>query len=131
MVGEITAQFLRTFDAARERCWIAERDGQMAGSVFLVKHSKTVARLRLLYVEPSARGLGIGQRLVDECILAARQLGYRRLELWTNSVLVAARGIYESRGFVKTAEERHRSFGKDLVGQTWSLDLTLAPRGRS
>jgi GNAT superfamily N-acetyltransferase len=123
LVAEIVAQFIKTYDATRERCWIAERAGAIVGSVFVVKDSDTTAKLRLLYVEPDARGLGIGQRLVQECVDFACAAGYRQLTLWTNSILTSARRIYEAAGFRLTKEEPHHSFGHDLVGQYWTLDL--------
>jgi DNA-binding MarR family transcriptional regulator/GNAT superfamily N-acetyltransferase len=123
LVAEIAAAFLKNFDSTGERCWIAERDGEQVGSVFVVRQSKTVAKLRLLIVEPSARGLGIGARLVEECIRFSRASGYRKLILWTNSILIAARRIYEAQGFQLTASEPHHSFGQDLVGETWELKL--------
>jgi DNA-binding MarR family transcriptional regulator/N-acetylglutamate synthase-like GNAT family acetyltransferase len=123
LVAEIGAKFLRNFDPKLERCWIAERDGENVGSVFLVKQTKSIAKLRLLIVDPKARGLGIGARLVGECIRFAGRAGYRKLTLWTNSVLDAARHIYEAEGFTLVREEPHRSFGHDLVGQYWELKL--------
>jgi GNAT superfamily N-acetyltransferase len=123
LVAEVLGRFVRKRDPARERAWIAERDGKIVGSIFCVSKSKTVAALRVLYVEPSARGLGIGNRLVEECIGFAREAGYQTLTLWTNSVLDSARRIYQAKGFTLIEEERHHSFGKDLVGQNWELSL--------
>lgn len=123
LVAEILGQFVRHFDPQAENAWVAERDGSVVGSVFLVKESDRVAKLRLLYVEPSARGLGIGRRLVQECIACAREKRYEMLTLWTNDVLASARRIYQSQGFRLVKEERHHSFGRDLVGQNWELTL--------
>ncbi len=124
LVAEIVAEFIHNLDPPRERCWIAEKDGANVGSVFLVKKSASVAKLRLLLVESSARGLGIGKRLVEECVRFARQAGYKKIVLWTQSELLAARGIYLKAGFHKIAEETHQSFGrKDLIAETWELKL--------
>ena len=124
LVAQIVADFVKNYDRKKERCWIAEKDGENIGCVFLVKESKQVARLRLLIVLPKARGLGVGKRLVDECTRFARQAGYKKIVLWTNSVLVAARGIYEKAGYKLVKAEKHHSFGHDLSGETWELDLS-------
>jgi len=123
LVAEIVAGFVQRYDARRERCWIAERDGDVIGCVFLVKKSRSVAQLRLLLVEPAARGIGLGTRLVDECVRFARQAGYRKLVLWTQSELEAARRLYVAAGFRRTRTERHHSFGKSLVAEIWELVL--------
>ena len=123
LVAEIVAHFVRHYDAKRERCWIAALDGEVVGSVFLVARSTTVAQLRLLLVEPQARGAGLGARLVSECVRFARQTGYRKIMLWTQSELSAARRLYAAAGFRVVRKERNASFGKDLVSETWELDL--------
>lgn len=123
LVTEIAAKFLGSFDASRERCWIAELDGAPVGSVFLVRHTDEIAKLRLLLVDPAGRGHGLGKRLVGECIAFARACGYRKITLWTQSILVAARKIYQDAGFVLVSTEPHRSFGQSLIGETWELKL--------
>ena len=124
LVAQIIADFVKNYDPKKERCWIAEKDGENIGCVFLVKESNQAARLRLLIVDPKARGLGVGKRLVDECTRFARQAGYKKIVLWTNTVLLAARGIYEKAGYKLVKSEKHHSFGHDLVGETWELDLS-------
>lgn len=125
LAAEVVAHFIQNLDPARERCWIADIDGQFAGCVFLVRHPERpgVARLRLLLVEPTARGMGLGRRLVRECTEFARAAGYDRITLWTNSVLHAARRIYEAEGYQLVHEHEHHSFGHDLIGQDWELEL--------
>jgi DNA-binding MarR family transcriptional regulator/GNAT superfamily N-acetyltransferase len=123
LVAEIAAQFIRAYDADREHCWIAEVNGEPAGSIFLVRGSDEVAKLRLLLVEKKARGLGIGRALTEQCIRFAREKGYSTITLWTQSILVAARDIYQRAGFRRVAQEKHHSFGVDLVGETWELEL--------
>lgn len=124
LIAGIVAEFVAHFDAEKEHAWIAEHDGRIAGSVFLMRGTDSLsARLRLLYVEPLARGLGIGSALVAACITRARDIGYQRLTLWTNDILISARRIYEAAGFRLISEESHRSFGYDLVGQTWMLEF--------
>jgi GNAT superfamily N-acetyltransferase len=125
LIARIVADFITNFDPDRERCWMAEVKGQNVGHVFLVKHPEEplTGKLRLLFVEPSARGMGLGHSLVAECIRFARAAGYKKIVLWTQSILGAAHRIYEKEGFLLIKEERHHSFGKDLIGQTWELDL--------
>lgn len=123
LVADIAARFVRNFQPEWERCWIAELDGQPVGSVFVARKSKTVAQLRLLILAPAARGLGLGGRLTDECLAFARAKGYRKMVLWTNSCLLAARGIYAARGFQLTKSEPYEDFGQALVGETWELKL--------
>jgi DNA-binding MarR family transcriptional regulator/N-acetylglutamate synthase-like GNAT family acetyltransferase len=124
LVADIAAKFIRNFDPARERCWIAERDGTRLGCIFLVAQDRSIAKLRLLLVEPEARGLGLGRRLIDACVAFARKAGYRRIVLWTQDNLDAARHLYAMAGFRRTSAKAHRSFGKDLVAETWSLRLS-------
>jgi DNA-binding MarR family transcriptional regulator/GNAT superfamily N-acetyltransferase len=124
LVAGIVAEFVANFDAARERCWIAEKDGENVGSVFLVKKTVSIVKLRLLLVEPSARGLGIGRRLVEECVRFAREAGYKKIMLWTQSELAGARRIYQDAGFQLVEKEKHSSWSrKDLVAETWELKL--------
>ena len=128
LAAEIVAQFIKNYDSKCERCWIAEKDGERVGAVFVAKASDQTAKLRLLHVEPEARGLGIGKRLVDECVRFARQAGYQKMALWTQSILHAARHLYKQAGFRIVREEQHRSFGKDLTAETWELDLRTTAR---
>ena len=123
LVAEIVAKYLREFEPASERCWIAEKDGEVVGSVFVIRHDDTTAKLRMLYVDASARGMGIGQRLVDECVRFAQQVGYTRMLLWTVDILTEARKLYQKAGFELVEEEPMISFGKSLVSQTWARVL--------
>ncbi|OLS60425.1 bifunctional helix-turn-helix transcriptional regulator/GNAT family N-acetyltransferase [Pseudomonas putida] len=123
MLAEIVAKFLREFDPAAERCWIAEKDGKVIGSVFVTRHDDSTAKLRMLYVDASARGLGIGQRLIEETLRFARDSGYARMMLWTVSVLTDGRRLYQKAGFQLVEEAPVHEFGKDLVSQTWALQL--------
>ncbi len=123
LVAGIVAQFIDNFDARRERCWIAAMNGEVVGSVFLVRQSRTTAKLRLLVLHPKARGLGLGRRLARACIRFARAAGYRKMTLWTQSHLAAARAIYQAEGFRKVSSSKHRSFGKRLVAEEWELPL--------
>jgi GNAT superfamily N-acetyltransferase len=123
LVADIAAQFVKNWDPEKENAWIAECEGRVVGSVFVVKVSDHEAKLRLLYVEPEMRGTGLGRRLTQECMAFAKARGYQKLSLWTNDILHAARRIYQTSGFVLLSEEAHHSFGHDLVGQYWALDL--------
>ncbi|MGH7736083.1 MAG: GNAT family N-acetyltransferase [Gemmatimonadales bacterium] len=124
LIADVIAHYVNEFDPKRDRCWIAEREGERIGSIFLVHQDARVAKLRLLLVEPEARGLGLGKRLVDQCVGFARQAGYRKITLWTNDVLHAARRIYQRTGFIRIKREPQALFGKQLVSETWELDLT-------
>ena len=128
LAAEIVAQFIKNYDPKCERCWIAEKDGERVGAVFVAKASDETAKLRLLHVEPEVRGLGIGKRLVDECVRFARQAGYQKMTLWTQDILHAARHLYKQAGFRIVREEQHHSFGKDLTAETWELDLRTTAR---
>lgn len=123
LAAEIGAQFLRSYDPTREHCWIAEIGDEPVGSIFLVRASDEVAKIRLLLVEEKARGLGVGRELVAQCLRFAKDAGYRSVTLWTQSILVAARGVYQRTGFRMVHEEPHHSFGVELVGEIWELDL--------
>jgi DNA-binding MarR family transcriptional regulator/GNAT superfamily N-acetyltransferase len=123
LAAEIVAHFIKNYDPKRERAWVAEKDGQRVGAVFVAMASEEIAKLRLLHVEREARGLGIGTRLVEECIRFARQAGYGKMTLWTQSILHAARAIYKKAGFEVVHEEKHHSFGKDLTAETWEMKL--------
>lgn len=123
LCAQIVAEFVNKHDPKRERCWIAELDGQNIGSIILVKESEDVARIRLLLVEPNARGLGVGVRLVEECLSFARRAKYRKITLWTHSVLVAARKIYERAGFKLVSTQRHNNWGEHVVSETWDLEF--------
>ena len=123
LVAKITAEFIENFDAKRERCWIAELDGERVGSVFVVRKNDDIAKLRLLIIDPRGRGLKLGRRLVEECLRFAKAAGYSSMTLWTQSNLTAARAIYQRAGFTLTAQEPHHSFGADLIGETWDITL--------
>lgn len=124
LAAEVVAKFIKHYDPKWERAWVAEKDGERVGAVFVAKESEEIAKLRLLHVEPQARGLGIGKRLVEECVRFARQAGYQKMTLWTQSILLAARHIYKQAGFQVVREEKHHSFGKNLTAETWELKLT-------
>jgi len=130
LVADIAAEFIRRFDPKRERAWIAERDGQRLGCIFLVAKNRTTAKLRLLLVRSEARGMGLGRKLVSECVRFAREAGYRKVVLWTHQNLSAARHLYAEAGFRKTAAEPSHNFGKDLISETWELSLSAKPAGR-
>lgn len=123
LVAEVAAQFIKNFDPTRERCWIAELDGEAVGSIFLVKYTEEIAKLRLLLVEPLARGFGVGRKLIRECIDFARQSGYKKVTLWTQSCLLAARNLYREAGFKLVKEDSQSAFGADLVSEIWELEL--------
>ena len=123
LVAKIVSEFIDNYDPEKERCWIAEMDGEIVGSIFLVKYSETIGKLRMLLVEPKARGLGLGSRLVEECIRHARRVGYQKMTLWTRSILVEARAIYTKFGFKLVKQEPSHDYGRDLVEETWELDL--------
>jgi DNA-binding MarR family transcriptional regulator/N-acetylglutamate synthase-like GNAT family acetyltransferase len=123
LILEITTNFLKNYDPKAERCWVAERSGEILGCVLLVKQSKRIAKLRLLLVEPSVRGLGIGKRLVEECIRFARETGYEKIGLWTHSNLSAARGIYQKAGFQLVGTDSHEDFGPPVTAETWEMPL--------
>jgi DNA-binding MarR family transcriptional regulator/GNAT superfamily N-acetyltransferase len=123
LVAKVAGEFIENFNPATDRCFIADRDGEILGSAFVVAKDATTAKLRLVYVESGARGTGLGRRLVEACMQFAKGAGYRRMTLWTNDILLPARRLYEILGFVMTASEPHRSFGHDLVGETWERDL--------
>ena len=128
LVAEIVADFIQNFDPKRERCWIAEKDGEIVGTVFLVRKSKTVCKLRLLLVEPSARGLGLGRRLVAECVRFGCQAGYKKMMLWTQSELGAARHLYKEAGFRRVERQAHKSWGRNLISEIWERKLASSPR---
>ena len=123
LVAGIVARFVEKLDRKRERCWIAERDGEIVGTIFVVAKSKTTAQLRLLLVEPSARGMGLGARLVDEVVRFSRDAGYKRIDLWTQSELTSARRLYEAAGFRRIGTKRHQMFGKPTTAESWRLEL--------
>ena len=127
LMAEIVATFIKNYDPQRERCWIAEKNGENIGCVFLGKKDETTAQLRVLLVDPKARGIGLGKTLVGECTRFARQTGNKKITLWTQSVLTAARRIYENEGYKKIKSEPHHSFGQDLISETWELDLSESP----